>query len=80
MGCHQNPARLESLVKRYIDKVAAFKGDDHAGLEISQDAVQLRVPEIGVPRSATPGQMQAFDNMAAYAQDKGVTLKVEVVR
>lgn len=77
---YQNPARLESLVKRYIDKVAGFKGHDHAGFEISQEAVQLRVLEIGVPRNGAPDQMQAFDNMAAYAQDKGVTLKVEVVR
>jgi hypothetical protein len=77
---YQNPARLESLVKRYIDKVAGFKGDTHVGFEVLADAIRQRVLELGIPRGATAAQTSVLDNMVAYAEEKGVALVVEVVR
>lgn len=77
---YQNPARLESLVKRCIDKVAAFNGETFSGYRIFDWEIHERALLIGVPRNETPAQQQVFANMAEYAERAGVTLEVEVVR
>lgn len=77
---YQNPTRLESLVKRYVDKVASFTGDARGNIVIEEWQITQRVLHIGVPRNASSDQSDVLSAMADYAAEKGVQLIVEVVR
>ncbi|OAN39043.1 hypothetical protein [Microbacterium sp. H83] len=77
---YQNPTRLESLVKRYVDKVASFKGDQRGVFVIRESQITQRVLHIGVPRNATSEQSEVLGLVADYAEKRGVELIVEVVR
>lgn len=77
---YQNPARLESLVKRYIDKVAGFKGSDLRNYVILEEDINQLALHVAVPRGASPSQQHVLDELVTYAHEKGVALQVEVVR
>lgn len=77
---YQNPARLESLVKRYVDKMAAFEGAVRPRYTVLPEDIKERVLHIGVPRNASSEQDAVFTSMVEYASRQGVELKVEVVR
>ncbi len=77
---YQDPARLERLLMKYVDKMAAFKGAFRGGFTIVEAEVKMRVLHLAVPRLATEGQQSVLDSMLAYAAERGVELKTEVIR
>ncbi|MCI1018872.1 hypothetical protein HWD99_09565 [Microbacterium sp. C5A9] len=77
---YQNASRLKSLLKRYVDKMAAFVGDKRAKVEVAEAQITERVLYVVVPRGATAEQKAAIDEVMNYAEQQGVKLDVEVMR
>lgn len=77
---YQNPARLEALVTRYIDKTGDFYGADWGGKLIREFDITSRQLLVAITRNASPEHLAVFARMDEYASSKGVELIVEVVR
>lgn len=77
---YQNPARLEALVTRYIDKTGDFYGADWGGKLIREFDIPSRQLLVAITRNASPEHLAVFARMDEYASSKGVELIVEVVR
>jgi len=77
---YQGAGRLTSLLQKYIDKVAGFKGDVWMKSRVDEYDIAVRQLEIAIPRAATPEQQLVLAQMADYAQSKGVEMIVRIVR
>lgn len=77
---YQNPDRLRSLLKRYVDKVAAFRGGNIGNYEIKPASVEYRALQLAIPENATPAQEAVLEEMKRYAIDQGAPMIIEVIR
>lgn len=77
---YQNSSRLRSLLKRYIDKAAAFDKGQVGTYRITPGDVQYRALHIATPQGATPEQQAVIDEMKRYASQHGAAMIVEVMR
>ena len=60
----------------YVDKVAAFRGSNWAGVTIRAKDIAVRGLDLAVPRRATAAQKVALDGLVKYGRDKGVVVRV----
>ena len=76
---YQDPARILSLGRRYVDKLVNFEGATMKDVEIIADKdIGERVLRLAVPPGATDVQRSALKSLVEYGKQNGV--KVEVVR
>lgn len=76
---YQDPKRLQSVVNRYVDKVADFARVERVelgGTRIKPSEVHIRELELAIPKGATSHQNQAIQQAAEYAQSQGVTINI----
>nr|WP_314425402.1 hypothetical protein [uncultured Microbacterium sp.] len=77
---YQNASRLKSLLKRYVDKMAAFTRGERAGVVVTEEMVTDRALHLAVSRSATADQQAVLDDIVVYGNEVGVSVIVEVMR
>ncbi len=77
---YQSQADLERLLRRYIDKVASFRGAQRANVLILARQVKARALLLAIPtQPMTKAQRSALARAAAYARSHGVRLTVRPV-
>jgi RHS repeat-associated protein len=68
-----NPAKLESTLSGYVDKVANFNGATLKGVTVSAGEISGRVLEVAIPKgTATAAQQAAMARVATTAAQLGV--------
>ncbi|WP_194762383.1 hypothetical protein [Microbacterium sp. UFMG61] len=77
---YQNASRLRSLLKRYIDKMAAFESGRVGNYQIRPSDVRFRSLLVATPQDASPAQRAVIEEMKRYASERGAPMVVEVVR
>ncbi|WP_312171057.1 hypothetical protein [Microbacterium sp.] len=77
---YQNASRLKSLLKRYVDKMAAFTRGERSGSVITEEMVTDRTLHLAASRSATADQQAVLDDIVVYGNEVGVSVIVEVMR
>lgn len=77
---YQNASRLKSLLKRSVDKMAAFTRGERSGAVITEEMVTDRALHLAVSRSATADQQAVLDDIVVYGNEVGVSVIVEVMR
>jgi len=73
----QDPAKILSQGRKYVDQVAEFNGARMGDFEIAAEHITERVLRLGVPRGATKAQKSALKDLIEYGKQNGV--KVEVI-
>ena len=73
---YQNPTKLRSTLKQYIDKVAEFKGDRIKDEVIKQSEIKSRYLELAIPNKGSTTQQQIVKETLEYAKQKNVKLKI----
>ena len=71
---YQEPAKLRSLIKRYIDKVAEFRGEKSRYVTIRFDEINHRELDLALPDFGTHIQERILNEIVDY----GVHLNVKV--
>jgi RHS repeat-associated protein len=72
---YQAASGLKSVLKKYIDELAAFNGAKHAGTVVEGADIARRVLEVAVPAGGgSAAQAAALNEMFLYAASKGVIL------
>ncbi|MCW3842175.1 DUF6531 domain-containing protein [Micromonospora yasonensis] len=80
---YQSAANLTSRLKGYVDKAAGFAKSNPVrfdGVTIRPGQVAARELEVVVPRGATAAQQNALNQIVQYGAQKGVTVRVIVMR
>lgn len=77
---YQNGKVLFSTLKRYIDKVAKFKGQRWNGVVISEEDITKRTLDIAIPRGASPSQVKVLQEAAKYGKSNGVEVNIQVIK
>ncbi|MFC0005790.1 pre-peptidase C-terminal domain-containing protein [Micromonospora siamensis] len=80
---YQSAAKLTSRLKGYVDKAAGFAKSNPVtfdGVTIRPGQVAARELEVVVPRGATAAQQNALNQIVQYGAQKGVTVRVIVMR
>ena len=75
---YQDPAKILSKGRNYVDKLAKFDGARMRHIEITAEHIEERVLSLGVPPGATKAQESALKSLIEYGKQHGV--KVEVIR
>jgi hypothetical protein len=78
MKSYQDPAKILSQGRKYIDQVANFNGARMKDTIITDKDISERVLRVGVPPGATGAQKSALKSLIEYGKQNGV--KVEVFR
>ena len=74
---YQDPAKVLSQGKKYVDQLANFSGARMKRNEITEEQIRERVLRLGVPPGATEAQKSALRRLIGYGKENGV--KVEVI-
>ena len=77
---YQNGKVLFSTLKRYIDKVAKFKGQRWNGVVISEEDITKRTLDIAIPRGASPSQVKVLQEATKYGKSNGVEVNIQVIK
>jgi hypothetical protein len=77
MKSYQDPAKILSRGRKYVDQVANFSGERMKRIDISAKDITERILRLGVPAEATEAQKSALQSLIEYGKQKGV--KVEVI-
>jgi hypothetical protein len=75
---YQDPAKIFSQGRKYVDQLANFGGARMKDFEITGERITERVLCLGVPPGATATQKSAMKSLIEYGKQHGV--KVEVIR
>ena len=75
---YQDPAKILSKGRDYVDQVANFDGAIMGEFRIRAEHITERVLRLGVPPGDTEAQKSALKSLIQYGNQKGV--KVEVIR
>lgn len=75
---YQDPAKILSQGRKYVDLVAKFEEARMGGIHIRAEHITERVLRLGVPPEATEAQNSALKSLIEYGKQNGV--KVEVIR
>lgn len=75
---YQSPRALTSKVRRYINKVAKFKGKRWAGRHIRENQIKSRTLELVVPHTGTPAQQEALLQLIQYGRSVDVQVSIIV--
>jgi len=75
---YQDPAKILSQGRKYIDQVADFDGCTMGDIVIRAEHITERVLRLAVPPGATEAQKSALRSLIEYGKQNGV--KVEVIR
>ena len=75
---YQDPAKVFSVGRKYIDKLVNFDGARMGEHVIRAEDMTERVLRLGVPPGATDAQKSALKSLIEYGKQNGV--KVEVIR
>lgn len=75
---YQDPAKILSQGRKYVDQVANFGGASTKRMDISAKDITERFLLLGVPPGATKAQNSALKSLIEYGKQHGV--KVEVIR
>ncbi len=78
LNSYQDPARILSQGRKYVDQVANFGGARMGDLHITAEHITQRVLRLAVPPGATKAQKSALKSLIEYGKQNGV--KVEVIR
>ncbi len=78
LNSYQDPAKILSQGRKYVDQVANFDGARMGDTRISAEQITERVLRLGVPPGATKTQQSALKSLVEYGKQNGV--KVEVIR
>ena len=73
---YQKISKLRSVLKGYINKVAAFKGIDWGIVKIQESQICRRCLELALPHTGNTMQKKVLENMLLYAEKQEVTLKI----
>lgn len=74
---YQDPENLKSLLRRHIDKVAAYDGGGNSDFLISRSPIKTRGYDLIIePGAGTRKQLEAIDSMKSYARRRGVDFTV----
>jgi hypothetical protein len=75
---YQDPAKILSQGRKYVDQLANFEGARMRDIEITAENMTERVLRLGVPSGATEAQKSALKSLIEYGKQNGV--KVEVIK
>ena len=73
---YQNVKRLNSTVKRYIDKVADFKGRSWGGVSIREKDIKNKTLDLVVPPTKNKAQQKTLAELVDYGKTKGVKVNI----
>jgi len=74
---YQDPAKILSQGRKYVDQVANFEGAIMRDFDIAAKDITERALRLGVPHGATKAQKSALKSLIEYGKQNGV--KVEVI-
>lgn len=78
---YQNGSKLESVIKRDIDKLAKFNGKTWGGTTISPSQITGKQLQIVFPNSTlTQTQIKAINSAISYGREKGIKVLITVGR
>jgi hypothetical protein len=77
LNSYQNPAKILSQGRQYVDQVANFGKEGIGGNGIASKVTE-RVLQLGVPPGASEAQKSALKGLIEYGKQNGV--KVEIIR
>jgi hypothetical protein len=75
---YQDPAKVFSVGRKYVDKLVDFDGAVMGEIEIRAEHITEKVLRLVVPPGATEAQKSALRNLIEYGKRNG--MKVEVMR
>ena len=76
LNSYQDPAKILSVGRRYVDKLADFDGATIGRIKIMAEDITERVLRLGVPPEATEAQKSALKSLIEYGKQKGITVEV----
>jgi len=76
---YQNVGKLQSVLRRYVDKVAGFRGGRLVETIIESGQIKGRTLELTVPNMGTQAQRSILQSIEEYAASKGVTFNIVIV-
>jgi hypothetical protein len=69
-----------NTLKKYVDKLDEFAGATKGGTTVAKDEIKKKVLDVGIPRGATTEQVKQMQQAVSYAKNKGIDLKLIVVK
>ncbi|MBG0831591.1 hypothetical protein HS041_28055 [Planomonospora sp. ID67723] len=73
---YQNPRRLESRLKGYIDKVSKFNGHSRGGVTIDKSMISSRALDVVFPKGkVSSAQREVFKRSISYGNSVNVTVR-----
>ncbi|WP_128292410.1 hypothetical protein [Afifella aestuarii] len=79
-GYSQNPSKIFTAIKRYVDKMQSFDGkeDLRRGFEVTE--IQKKKIELAVPEGTSREQIVQLRRAVRYAEGQGAELKVTFIK
>jgi len=77
---YQNGKALFSVLKKYINQVAKFKGQRWNGVTITEGDITKRALDVAIPKGASPSQVKALQEAAKFGKEKGVQVNIHVIQ
>jgi hypothetical protein len=79
-GYRNRPTSVYSKLSGAVDNLAEFEGGDHAEHTVEEGSVTSRTLLVAVPRFRIAGQQDALNRLIQYGAQRGVTVKIVVLR
>ena len=76
---YQDPAKLTSRLKGYVNKVAEFEGANLGDIKILFSQIKVRGLDLAIPHLGNPLQQQVLQEIAAYATSRNVLFNIFVI-